>query len=134
VNQTRTRARELRNNPADAERFLWRHLCLRQLDGHKFRRQHPLGLYIVDFVCLEKRVVVEVDGGQHVEQTEYDSRRDNWLRAEGFTVRRFWDNEVLTQVENVKQVIWDALSAPSSILPRDGGEEDEARALIRSKV
>ena len=73
---------------------------------------------------MEKRVVVEVDGGQHAEQLDYDSKRDSWLRAEGFSVLRFWDNEVLTLVENVKQVIWDALSAPSSILPRDGGEED----------
>lgn len=121
---TRQKARELRNNPADAERFLWSHLRLRQLGGHKFRRQHPLGPYIVDFVCLEQRLIVEVDGGQHVEQIEYDSKRDSWLRAEGFTVLRFWDHDVLTEVENVKQVVWQALSAPSSILPRDGGEED----------
>jgi very-short-patch-repair endonuclease len=73
---------------------------------------------------LEKRVVVEVDGGQHRQQQVYDARRDGWLRAEGFTVLRFWDDEVLKQVENVKQVIWEALSTPSSILPRNGGEED----------
>ena len=69
-------------------------------------------------------MVIEVDGGQHDEQRSYDARRDGWLRAEGFTVLRFWDHEVLKQVENVKQAIWEALSAPSSILPRDGGEED----------
>jgi very-short-patch-repair endonuclease len=73
---------------------------------------------------LEKRVVVEVDGGQHRQQQLYDARCDGWLRAEGFTVLRFWDDEVLMQIENVKQVIWEALNAPSSILPRDGGEED----------
>ena len=121
---TRQKARELRNNPTDAERFLWSHLRLRQLGGHKFRRQQPLGDYIVDFACLEKRVVIEVDGGQHAEQTDYDSKRENWLRAEGFTVLRFWDHDVLMHVEDVKQVIWEALSAPSSILPRNGGEED----------
>jgi very-short-patch-repair endonuclease len=119
-----TRARELRSNPTDAERLLWRHLRLRQFAGYKFRRQRPIGPYFVDFVCLEKRVVVEVDGGQHHQRRLYDARRDGWLRAEGFTVLRFWDNEVLKQVENVKQAIWEALSAPSSILPRNGGEED----------
>lgn len=119
-----TRARELRSYPTDAERLLWRHLRLRQVGGYKFRRQRPIGPYFVDFVCLEKRVVVEIDGGQHRQQKLYDARRDGWLRAEGFTVLRFWDDEVLKQVENVKQVIWEALSTPSSILPRNGGEED----------
>jgi very-short-patch-repair endonuclease len=119
-----TRARALRGNPTDAERLLWRHLRLRQVGGYRFRRQRPVGPYFVDFVCLEKRVVVEVDGGQHRQQQLYDARRDGWLRAEGFTVLRFWDDEVLKQVENVKQVIWEALSTPSSILPRNGGEED----------
>ena len=119
-----TRARELRNYPTDAERLLWRHLRLRQVGGYKFRRQRPIGPYFVDFVCLEKRVVVEVDGGQHRQQQLYDARRDGWLRAEGFTVLRFWDDDVIKKVENVKQAIWEALSAPSSILPRGGGEED----------
>jgi very-short-patch-repair endonuclease len=124
VNPTRTRARQLRNNPADAERFLWSHLRLRQLGGHKFRRQQPLGDYIVDFACLEKRVVIEVDGGQHAEQTDYDSKRDSWLRAEGFTVLRFWNNEVLRQIDDVKQAIWTALRQPPSlVLPRKGGEK-----------
>jgi adenine-specific DNA-methyltransferase len=69
-------------------------------------------------------VVIEVDGGQHNEQRSYDDRRAAWLKKEGFRVLRFWDHEVLREVENVKQVIWQALSAPSSILPRNGGEED----------
>ena len=68
--------------------------------------------------------MVELDGGQHREKQSYDARRDGWLRAEGFTVLRFWDDEVLKQVENVKQAIWEALGAPSSILPRGGGEKD----------
>jgi very-short-patch-repair endonuclease len=106
------RARELRNNLTDAERTLWRHLRLRQINGHKFRRQRPIGPYIVDFVCLEKRVVVEVDGGQHSEQIPYDEKRDAWLRAEGFAVLRFWDHEVLTQLDSVKQSIWRALRNP----------------------
>ena len=121
---TTTRARKLRSNPTDAERFLWRHLRLRQFAGYKFRRQRPIGPYIVDFVCLEKLLVIEVDGGQHSEQRSYDARRDAWLKKEGFRVLRFWDDEVLKQVESVKQAIWETLSAPSSILPRGGGEED----------
>ena len=75
---------------------------------------------------MEKRVVVEVDGGQHAEQLDYDSKRDSWLRAEGFSVLRFWDNEVLTQVENVKQVISDALSAPLQFAPATGAKKIEA--------
>ena len=106
------RARELRNNLTDAERVLWRHIRLRQLGGHKFRRQRPVGPYIVDFICLEKRVVIEVDGGQHSEQKAYDDKRSAWLRSEGFTVLRFWDQEVLTQIDNVKEFIWHALREP----------------------
>jgi very-short-patch-repair endonuclease len=101
MNKTRTQARELRNNPTDAERRLWSHLRLRQINDHRFRRQQPLGQYIVDFVCLEKRVVVEVDGGQqHNEQRPYDNRRDAWLKAQGFLVLRFWDHEVLMQIDD----------------------------------
>jgi very-short-patch-repair endonuclease len=68
----RSRAKELRNNPTEAERILWQHLRLCQLGGYKFRRQQPLGNYIVDFVCLEKRLVIEVNGGQHNSQQAYD--------------------------------------------------------------
>ncbi len=103
------KARELRNNPTEAERLMWRHLRLRQIGGYKFRRQQPLGHYIVDFVCLEKRLVVELDGGQHSEQAMYDSRRSRWLEAQGFRILRFWDHEVLRNVETVKQVIWEAV-------------------------
>lgn len=121
---TTNRARKLRGNPTDAERFLWRHLRLRQIGGHKFRRQRPVGPYIVDFVCLEKALVIEVDGGQHSDRRSYDARRNAWLEKEGFRVLRFWDHEVLSQVESVKQMIWVQLNAPSSFLPRGGGEED----------
>jgi len=103
------RARQLRNNPTDAERLLWQHLRLRQVGGHKFRRQQPLGPYIVDFVCLEKRLVLEVDGGQHGEQIAYDTERSAWLEARGFRVVRFWDHEILREIGAVKEVIWKAL-------------------------
>jgi adenine-specific DNA-methyltransferase len=119
------KARTLRKNPTDAERFLWRHLRLRQIGGYKFRRQQPLGRYIVDFVCLEKRLVVEIDGGQHSEQAAYDHKRSVWLEAQGFRILRFWDHEVLKHIEAVKQVIGQTvgceLDTPSLILPRKGG-------------
>ena len=101
----RSKARTLRKDPIDAERQLWRHLRLRQLGGYKFRRQQPLGSYIADFACLEKRLIVEVDGGQHSEHATYDARRTRWLEAQGFRVLRFWDHEVLRDIEAVKQVI-----------------------------
>jgi very-short-patch-repair endonuclease len=126
VNRQRTRARELRNNPTDAERVLWRQLRLWQLDSYKFRRQQPLGRYIVDFVCLEKRVVVEVDGGQHGDQA--DTERDRWLRGQGFVVLRFWNNEVLKNMDGVREVILRNLqNTPTLVLPRkrEGGEEQE---------
>lgn len=134
MSKARVNARALRNNSTDAERLLWSHLRLRQLGGHKFRRQQPLRDYIVDFVCLEKRVVVEVDGGQHSQQQSYDAKRDAWLKDQGFVVLRFWDHEVLTQVDDVKEAISKALSeAPSLILPRAGGEKrNNARKLRRA--
>jgi very-short-patch-repair endonuclease len=108
----RSKAQELRRNPTEAERKLWPHLRLRQLGGHRFRRQHPLGKYIVDFVCLGKRIVIEVDGGQHDEQTHilYDKERTEWIERQGFRVLRFWDHEVMQSTEAVKEAIWQALA------------------------
>ena len=103
------KARALRKNSTDAERRLWQHLRLRQIGGYKFRRQQPLGPYIADFACLEKRLIVEVDGGQHSEQAAYDARRSRWLEAQGFCVLRFWDHEVLRDIDAVKQVIGQAV-------------------------
>ena len=95
---------------------MWRELRARQLQGHKFRRQQPLGRFFVDFVCLEKRLVVELDGGQHAEdeQRRYDLRRSSWLEQQGFRIERFWDHEVLKNLESVKEAIAKALEAPSS--------------------
>lgn len=97
----------------DAERVLWRELRSRQLAGYKFRRQQPLGRYIVDLVCLEKRFVIELDGGQHAEtnQAAYDSERSAWLQAEGFRVLRFWDHDVLKDLEAVKEAVSNALGS-----------------------
>ncbi len=102
-------ARALRSNPTEAERALWKHLRVRQIEGHKFRRQQPLGRYIVDFVCLEKRLIVELDGGQHAEQVHSDTNRTAWLEAQGFRVMRFWNHDVLNEIEAVKEAIWEAL-------------------------
>jgi very-short-patch-repair endonuclease len=108
----------------DAERLLWRSLRLNQFDGFKFRRQFPVGLYIVDFVCLECRLILEIDGGQHMERAEEDSLRTAWLESQDFRVIRFWNHEVMTEIEAVKKTIWDVLHSkapPTLTLPRKGG-------------
>lgn len=105
----RAHARALRKNPTDAERALWRHIRLRQMEAHKFRRQQPLGRYVVDFICFEEKVIVELDGGQHAEQVASDSKRTEWLEAEGFRVLRFWNHQLLRDVEAVKGTIREAL-------------------------
>lgn len=94
------RARELRSNMTDAERKLWFALRDRRFANFKFRRQVPLGPFIADYVCFDARVVVEVDGGQHA-KSRRDERRDQWLAANGFVVRRFWNNDVLKNLEGV---------------------------------
>ena len=88
-------ARNLRKQSKEAEKLLWKNLRAKQLEGFKFRRQQPIGNYIVDFVCFEKGLVVELDGGQHAVEKEKDMMRDQWLSAESFRVLRFWNTEVL---------------------------------------
>lgn len=105
----RDRARRLRKEMTDAERALWAKIRQRQIEGCQFRRQFPLGQYIVDFVCFERPLVIEVDGGQHTEQKCYDDRRTAWLENQGFQVLRFWNNEVLTELEVVLETIFEAL-------------------------
>ncbi len=95
----------------DAERVLWRHLRHRQLHGIKFRRQHPIGRHIVDFVCLDARLVVEIDGGQHSDQTAHDANRTRGLQLRGYQVLRFWNNEVLDNLAGVVETIDAALTA-----------------------
>lgn len=107
--EEKIKARELRKNLTKAESILWRHLRLRQINGHKFRRQQPIGRYIVDFVCFERRLIIEVDGGQHSEQIDYDSERDAWLETQGFRMLRFWNNQVMNELEAVESIIMKAL-------------------------
>ena len=97
-------ARRLRANQTDAETVLWNRIRNRQIDGHKFARQVPIGRYICDFVCREARIVIEVDGGQHNDSAE-DIIRDRYLSAEGYRVLRFWNNDVLGNLEGVLTTI-----------------------------
>jgi adenine-specific DNA-methyltransferase len=97
--------RRLRNEMTDAEKALWKVLRCRQVSGFKFRRQHPFGDYILDFVCLERKLVIEVDGGQHGERTKYDEIRTEDLLTAGFRVLRFWNTEVFHEIEAVKERI-----------------------------
>ena len=101
--------RRLRCRSTDAERLLWRHLRSRRLADFKFRRQEPVGDYIPDFVCYERRLIVELDSGQHADQEDKDERRDAWLAGQGFRVLRFPDNYVLTNIEGTLETIWRAL-------------------------
>ncbi len=106
-------ARTLRQNITEAEQKLWLALRSRRLGSLKFRRQHRIGPYIVDFVCLEGRLVVEVDGGQHAESTQ-DINRDAWLQKEGYTVLRFWNHDVLGNLDGVLEALGTALERQSS--------------------
>ena len=105
-------ARSLRKNPTNAERLLWQHLRRRRLAGFRLRRQNSIGPYICDFACLEAAIVVELDGSQHVEQSDYDERRDAFLRSQGFRVLRFWNNDVLVQINVILETIFEALRRP----------------------
>ena len=104
------RARELRTTMTDAERALWHALRARQL-GARFRRQAPIGPYIADFACLERKLVIEIDGGQHAE-SEYDVVRDGWLRQHGYRVLRYWNHEVLGNIAGVAEAIFTAPQDP----------------------
>jgi len=104
-NLLKQRSRDLRKNFTDAEQKLWQKLRNKQIDGNKFRRQFVLGNYIVDFICLDKRLIVEVDGGQHMDNVDYDSQRDEWLKNQNFKVLRFWNNQVLNEIDSVLEVI-----------------------------
>ena len=105
-----TAARTLRRNRTDAEGLLWHYLRNKQLDGYRFRRQQPIGRYIVDFACLSRKVLIELDGGQHAEQTSRDEKRDAFLRARGYRVLRFWNTEVFENCFGVLQRVWETVA------------------------
>ena len=106
-------ARVLRQRSTDAETALWLALRDRRLAEHKFRRQHPIGSYIVDFVCISAKLVVEVDGGQHATQAKADGARTAYLNEKGFEVIRFWNNEVFENLEGVLETILQRLKEDS---------------------
>ncbi len=100
---------------------MWRHLKARQLSGLKFRRQEQIGRFIADFVCYECRLIVEADGGQHAGEQEKDAERTAWLESQGFRVIRFWNNEILNNIEGVLAVIEKATTTPHPVpLPLRG--------------
>ena len=103
------RARQLRKQPTDAEQALWNVLRGRQLSGYKFRRQAPIGKYIVDFLCYRPGLVIELDGGQHLEQVNYDNQRTRWLKSQGYPVIRFWSNQALAEPDALLEAILMAL-------------------------
>ena len=107
---TRQAARALRKRMTDAERLLWRHLRNRELGGWKFKRQYPMGPYIVDFICVDRNVVIEVDGGQHAENEDSDLQRSIFLNKMGYRVFRFWNNQVLQETEAVLEGIFAILA------------------------
>ena len=118
--------RVLRAAQADAERLMWRHLCNRQLPGWKFRRQHEIDAYIPDFACVDANLIVELDGGQHVERTRYDERRTEALQRMSFRVLRFWNHDVLPASDGVLEQIVVALTlTPPHPDPRPAGEREK---------
>jgi len=109
-------ARKLRRDQTDAEKKIWYFLRDRRLGGHKFKRQYPIGHYIVDFCCFEKYIIVELDGGQHALQVNKDIQRTKYLKNKGYRVLRFWDNEALKETEAVLEVILSKLDSPHPTL------------------
>jgi very-short-patch-repair endonuclease len=110
-------ARHLRKRLTDAERRLWGQLRRRRIEGLHFGHQVPLGPYVVDFLCFERRLVVEVDSGQHAIDTSRDTLRTSWLEQQGFRVIRFWNNEVLGNTEGVVEAIRLALGVSGNPPP-----------------
>jgi very-short-patch-repair endonuclease len=102
------RARDMRHEPSKAENTLWQVLRNRQINGLKFRRQHVLGDYILDFYCIEKNLIIEVDGDSHAEQVEYDNQRTVWLESQGCRVIRFTNFDVLENLSSVVEAIQEA--------------------------
>ena len=117
--------RALRNRPTEAEHRLWQYLRGRQLAGCKFRRQHPYGDYILDFACLERKIALELDGGQHADDVAYDTGRSRFLENAGFKVLRFWNHDVFDNIEGVVEVILDSLVPPAAPSPPNPPLEGE---------
>ena len=109
--RTRDNAKRLRREMTDAERRLWKHLRAGRLEGFKFRRQHPVPPYVLDFCCVEVGLAIELDGSQHSEAR--DASRSRYLESQGWRIVRFWDNDVLNKTDAVDEAIWNILSRPT---------------------
>jgi very-short-patch-repair endonuclease len=118
--------RRLRREQTEAESLLWQNLRAKRLNGAKFRRQHPIGDHIVDFCCLRHQLVIEIDGGQHAEEAEKDAARTARLEARGFKVIRFWNDDVLRNLEGVLTSIADALRASGFGDAQGAGAESQS--------
>jgi len=113
----------LRRQSTNVEKLLWRRLRRKQLEGFKFRRQQPIGRYIVDFINFETKLIIELDGGQHATQKDEDKRRDTWFEQQGFEVLRFWDNEVFKKFGGHPGGYKEKAFAPSLNPSHQGREE-----------
>jgi len=122
-------AKQLRKQSTDTERLLWQYLRNKQLKGLKFRRQQPIGNYIADFVCFEKKMIIELDGGQHTisKHRQRDIKRDEWFERQGYKILRFWNNEVLTNIEGVLEEIMERClnHPPLNPLPSREGKREK---------
>jgi very-short-patch-repair endonuclease len=123
VDGVRARARTLRQNMTEAERRAWQILRSQQMHGYKFRRQVPIGRYIANFVCHEARLIVEIDGGQHDGSSPQEAERSGFLQNQGYRILRFWNDEVIANLDGVHQTIADELGriTPTQTLPHQGG-------------
>jgi very-short-patch-repair endonuclease len=123
VNGAHARARALRRNMTDAERRMWQILRSQQMKAYKFRRQVPIGRYIADFVCHEARLIVEIDGGQHDRSSLGEAERTGFLQNEGYRLLRFWNTEILANLDGVHEAIVEELRCitPTQTLPHQGG-------------
>ncbi len=111
------RSRQLRRNATEAEQKLWQHLRNRQAAGAKFRRQVPVDRYVVDFLCENAKIIVELDGGQHQHEVVYDQRRTAVLESYGYIVLRYWNNQVMENIAGVLQEIEDVIKSSGSTSP-----------------
>lgn len=137
--QQKQNAKDMRDNPTPPEAILWNYLKKSQLNGLKFRRQQPIGKYIVDFLCCSKKIIIELDGGQHSENEKYDELRDKYLQSEGYQVIRIWNNEIYNNIEGVMQYLKDKTKSPTrkseiSTLPSREGNLDGIKIQCPAKI
>ena len=130
THQTLQNAQTLRESQTDAEGLLWHYLRDKQLDGYKFRRQQPIGPYIVDFACMPQKLLIELDGSQHAEQHTHDQKRDAFLREKGYTILRFWNNKIFENCFGVLEKIYAALPHHS---PLEGESAKQGRSPQESR-